>query len=62
VVAVMFYQVATFSDHPSSSVFWIVFSIVLLSASITMLMRYGRKASKTIIPITTISECKHCKS
>ena len=61
VVAVMFYQTATFSQHPLNSIFWLVFSIVLLGASVYMLMRYGRKTSKTSIPITTISSCRHCK-
>lgn len=61
VVAVVFYQSATFLEHPQSSLFWIVFSLILLGVSIYMLMRYGRKASKTSIPITTISNCKHCK-
>jgi len=61
VVAVTFYQTATFSQHPTSSIFWIVFSVALLGVSIYMLMRYGSKTSKTSIPITTISNCRHCE-
>mgnify|MGYP001589818009 CR=1 FL=1 len=61
VVATVFYQVATFSEHPTSSIFWLAFSLVLLSASAYMLMHYGQKAAKTIIPVATLSNCRHCK-
>lgn len=54
VTAVVFYQVATFTQHPSSSIFWIIFSAILLSLSIYMLMRYGKKSSAMVIPVTTL--------
>jgi ferrous iron transport protein B len=61
VVAVMFYQITTFIQHPLYSIFWIIFSIALLIFSIYILMRYGKKSTNTIIPITTLSGCRHCK-
>ena len=61
VTAVVFYQAMTFLQHPASSIFWIGFSAVLLGVSIYMLMSYGKKSASTVIPITTISKCRHCK-
>ena len=61
VVAVVFYQSMTFAQHPLSSIFWLLFSVVLLGVSMAMLMHYGKKSSSTVIPVSTISDCRHCK-
>ncbi len=59
--ATVFYQVGTFAQHPESSLLWISVSIGILIASVTMLMRTGKKARGMVIPITTETQCKHCK-
>ncbi len=59
--ATTFYQVATFTQHPMYSLFWIGISIAILVASILMLVNTGRKASDKIIPVITESSCRHCK-
>ncbi|MDC9726768.1 MAG: ferrous iron transport protein B [Candidatus Thioglobus sp.] len=59
--ATVFYQVGTFTSHPMSSLLWIGISIGILLASVTMLMRTGKKAKSMVIPITTESNCRHCK-
>ena len=59
--ATVFYQVGTFTQHPTSSLLWIGVSISILIASILMLVNTGRKASHNVIPIVTESTCRHCK-
>ncbi len=59
--ATMFYQVGTFAQHPGSSLLWIGVSLGILVASVTMLMRTGKKARSMVIPITTESRCRHCE-
>ncbi|MCG7495796.1 Fe(2+) transporter permease subunit FeoB [Vibrio sp. Of7-15] len=43
VFATLFYQVAHFSDHPTTSVGWISFFIALMGATLMMLKMQGRK-------------------
>jgi ferrous iron transport protein B len=59
--ATVFYQVGTFTLHPMSSILWIGVSIAILIGSVIMLMRTGKKTRDTVIPVTTISKCQHCK-
>ena len=59
--ATVFYQVGTFTSHPMSSLLWIGISIGILLASVTMLIRTGKKAKNMVIPITTEDNCRHCK-
>ena len=59
--ATMFYQVATFSQHPGSSLLWIGVSISILVVSVTMLIRRGKQSRNMTIPVTTNTHCSHCK-
>jgi len=59
--ATVFYQIGTFSQHPWYSLLWIGISFAILAASVIMLVRTGKKASRHIIPIVTESTCRHCK-
>ena len=48
--ATLFYQVMTFADHPTNSVFWLVLLPVLFIAALAGLHAYGTRSQQSVLP------------
>jgi ferrous iron transport protein B len=51
IVAVAFYQLATFSQHPTQSLIWLAVLLSVLGMVIYLLYRAGRKQPKPLTPV-----------
>lgn len=51
IVAVAFYQLATFSQHPAQSLLWLAVLLSVLGMVIYLLYRAGRKQPKPLTPV-----------
>jgi ferrous iron transport protein B len=61
IVAVVFYQAATFSQHYLSSTLWIVGLLSLLLGTVLQFIKRMRKIEKMNIPVIMAeSNCSHC--
>ena len=57
--ATVFYQLATFAQHPVDSLIWIGVSVMILVASVAMLLRTGKRPPQMSIPVETNTQCHH---
>ena len=57
--ATVFYQLSTFTQHPTESLIWIVLSAIVLFASVSLLLRTGKQPPQMGIPVETKTQCNH---
>lgn len=50
-VAVMFYQLATFAQHPMQSIIWVAVISILLAITVVLLYRAGLRQNDTLTPM-----------
>lgn len=54
IVAVVYYQVVTFNEHPADTLLWIMGSALVLGAVVAILKRYGRQPIVKKIPTRVV--------